>query len=486
MTGFREQGSGIPLTLLHGISSGAASWHKQMALPGYRVLAWDMPGYGESPMLAAAPADAGDYADALARMLDRAGVEQTVLVGHSLGALVAAAFAAKYPQRVLYLVLADVAQGYGQAEAAQREKVWQGRQQQMALGGEAMAQGRAAKLLRPGAREADVATVAAGMRRLRSEGYLAAAWMLAHDDIHRWLADYRGHLSVWCGEQDAITQPELVQGVALRYGAPYIAIPQAGHASYLDNETFFNQQLLRIGEEVREGAKVAFCGRNPDRLASAHAALQNEYPEGEVFSWRCDVLNEAEVQAFADAVATRFGGADMLINNAGQGYVAHFADTPREAWLHEAELKLFGVINPVKAFQSQLEQSDIASITCVNSLLALQPEEHMIATSAARAALLNMTLTLSKELVEKGIRVNSILLGMVESGQWQRRFENRSDKSQSWPQWTADIARKRGIPMARLGKPQEPAQALLFLASPLASFITGAALDVSGGFCRHL
>ncbi|HBQ6262524.1 TPA: alpha/beta hydrolase, partial [Klebsiella pneumoniae] len=52
MTGFREQGSGIPLTLLHGISSGAASWHKQMALPGYRVLAWDMPGYGESPMLA--------------------------------------------------------------------------------------------------------------------------------------------------------------------------------------------------------------------------------------------------------------------------------------------------------------------------------------------------------------------------------------------------------------------------------------------------
>ncbi|MFW8532631.1 SDR family oxidoreductase, partial [Klebsiella pneumoniae] len=84
-----------------------------------------------------------------------------------------------------------------------------------------------------------------------------------------------------------------------------------------------------------------------------------------------------------------------------------------------------------------------------------------IATSAARAALLNMTLTLSKELVDKGIRVNSILLGMVESGQWQRRFESRSDKSQSWQQETADIASKRGIPMARLGKPQEAAQALL-------------------------
>ena len=142
------------------------------------------------------------------------------------------------------------------------------------------------------------------------------------------------------------------------------------------------------------------------------------------------------------------------------------------------------MINPVQAFQPLLERSDIASITCVNSLLALQPEEHMIATSAARAALLNMTLTLSKELVGKGIRVNSILLGMVESGQWQRRFESRADKSQSWPggrrrsrasaafRWRASASRRS--PRRRC------------LASPLASFTTGAALDVSGGFCRHL
>ena len=175
MTGFREQGHGTPLVLLHGISSGAASWHKQMALSGYRVLAWDMPGYGESPMLPVEQANAGDYADALARLLDHAGVERAVVVGHSLGALVASAFAAKYPRRVRYLVLADVAQGYGQAEPEQREKVWQSRQQLIASGAERLAQNRAAKLLHPCAAEADVATVAAGMRKLRREGYLAAA-----------------------------------------------------------------------------------------------------------------------------------------------------------------------------------------------------------------------------------------------------------------------------------------------------------------------
>jgi pimeloyl-ACP methyl ester carboxylesterase len=250
MVEFREQRSGTPLVLLHGISSGAASWHKQMALPGCRVLAWDMPGYGKSPALAAQRANAGDYADALALMLDRAGIWQTVLVGHSLGALVACAFAAKFPERVLHLVLADAAQGYGQAEPEQREKVWRSREQQIALGGEILAQTRAAKLLRPGAREEDIATVAAGMRRLHPAGYLAAAWMLAHDDIHPWLSQYAGPFEVWCGEQDAITQIELVAGLAQRYGMPFTRIPQAGHACYLDNETFFNQQLLRVKEEV--------------------------------------------------------------------------------------------------------------------------------------------------------------------------------------------------------------------------------------------
>jgi len=237
---------------------------------------------------------------------------------------------------------------------------------------------------------------------------------------------------------------------------------------------------------LAEGAKVAFCGRNADRLATACAALKQEFPDGQILALPCDVLQAEQVNTFAAAVAAHFGGVDMLINNAGQGYVATFEQTPHSAWLSEAELKLFGVINPVEAFLPLLSQSDIASITCVNSLLALQPEEHMIATSAARAALLNMTLNLSKTLVDQGIRVNSILLGMVESGQWRRRFEQRSDRQQSWEQWTAEIASKRGIPMKRLGKAQEPAQALLFLASPLASFTTGAALDVSGGFSRHL
>lgn len=237
---------------------------------------------------------------------------------------------------------------------------------------------------------------------------------------------------------------------------------------------------------LQAGAKVAFCGRNSERLNRAENQLRSEFPNAQLMSVECDVLDLASCHTFASTVEQQWGAVDMLIANAGQGYVSSLDETPDDAWLSETQLKLFGVLNPLKAFRSQLAASDIGSLTCVNSLLALQPEPHMIATSAARAALLNMTHNLAHELIEDGIRVNSILLGMVESGQWRRRFEQRSDSEQSWEDWIAGIARKRGIPMGRLGRPEEPARALVFLASPMASFTTGAALDVSGGFNRHL
>jgi NAD(P)-dependent dehydrogenase (short-subunit alcohol dehydrogenase family) len=235
-----------------------------------------------------------------------------------------------------------------------------------------------------------------------------------------------------------------------------------------------------------QGARVAFCGRDATRLQQAEHSLREAFPEAEWITSACDVLDKAAVQRFADTVGERFGGVDMLINNAGQGRVATLDETDDQAWLDETRLKLFGVLHPVRAFLPMLERSDAASITCVNSLLALQPEPHMIATSAARAALLNFTHSLAQELVSKRIRVNSILLGMVESGQWRRRFGQRNDRELDWQAWTARIAERRGIPMGRMGRPEEPARALVFLASPLASYTTGSCIDVSGGFSRQL
>jgi NAD(P)-dependent dehydrogenase (short-subunit alcohol dehydrogenase family) len=234
---------------------------------------------------------------------------------------------------------------------------------------------------------------------------------------------------------------------------------------------------------LEEGARVAICGRDEGRLEAARASLD---AGGRLLALRCDVLKKAEVQAFADAVAEWGGGAlDLLVNNAGQGRVSTFEETTDEAWRDELELKFFSQILPLRAFRPLLERAEAPAIVGVNSLLALQPEPHMVCTSAARAGVQSLMKSLATEFAP-AIRVNSVLLGLVDSGQWQRRFEARANPSQTREEWFGDLARKKGIPLGRLGLPEEPARAILFLGSPAASYVTGASLEVSGGVSRHI
>jgi NAD(P)-dependent dehydrogenase (short-subunit alcohol dehydrogenase family) len=232
---------------------------------------------------------------------------------------------------------------------------------------------------------------------------------------------------------------------------------------------------------LAEGWRVAICGRDEARLASAAETLG---APDRLLALRCDVLDAGSVGALAEAVRVRFGGCDVLVNNAGQGRVSTFADTTDAAWREETDLKLFSVLRPLRAFLPLLEGSPAAAVVNVNALLGRQPEPHMVATSAARAAVLNLSRSLAVELAPKGIRVNSILLGLVESGQWRRRFAAREDATQDWPAWSGALARAKGIPLGRLGRPEEAAEAILFLASPRASYVTGTSIDVSGGLSR--
>jgi len=244
--------------------------------------------------------------------------------------------------------------------------------------------------------------------------------------------------------------------------------------------------LATAGLFLRAGASVAICGRDEARLERAQVALEAKHAGCPLLVKRSDVLDATEMDAFANAVAERFGSADMLINNAGQGRVSTFADTSDEDWREELELKYFSIIRPTRAFVPLLKKSPAPSIVCVNSLLALQPEAHMVATSSARAGVLNLVKSLAKELAPQRIRVNSILIGLVESGQWRRRFEQQAEPGQTWDAWAAELARKKNIPLGRLGRPEEPAQALLYLATALSSYTTGSHIDVSGGIAHHV
>lgn len=243
--------------------------------------------------------------------------------------------------------------------------------------------------------------------------------------------------------------------------------------------------LAAVRGFLAAGARVALCARTPHRLTEVEASLVSEFGRDRVLARSLSVLDQSAVASFAAAVEDRFGSCDCLVTNAGQGRVSTYADTSDDAWREELDLKFFSQLHPIRAFEPMLRAATGGSIVAVNSLLAYQPEPHMVCTSAARAGVQNLLKSLAGELAPD-IRVNSVLLGLIDSQQWQRRFEARADTNQSRAAWIADLAAQKNIPLRRLGIPEEAANAIVFLGSAAASYITGARLEVSGGVSRFV
>ncbi|MBA3311378.1 MAG: SDR family oxidoreductase [Nocardioidaceae bacterium] len=233
---------------------------------------------------------------------------------------------------------------------------------------------------------------------------------------------------------------------------------------------------------VDEGACVATCARNVDRLAAETARIA-ETAADRLLTLGCDVRSGEDTEEFIAAVAERFGGIDGLVSNAGESRMKPFADTTWEDWHDELELKFASVLNPLTAALAHLRRSDAAAVVNVNAILARQPETRLVATSAARAGVLNLSKNLATELAADGIRVNSVCLGLIDSGQWRRRYE-AAGPAGSFEAWSAAVAADRGVPLGRFGTPIEVAYVITSLLSPLASFVTGSSLDVGGGVGR--
>ncbi len=236
------------LVLLHGISSGSGSWVQQLDVLGRhcRVLAWDAPGYGRSADLPDSQPGAMDYAERLADWLDALGVERCWLVGHSLGAMIAAAFAHRYPGRLDGLLLASPAQGYGKSDADTRERIYHQRPDVLEqLGADGLAARRAVALLSASATAEQVELVADSMKQLRLPGFRAASWLLAHDDIWSYLPVDVTVRRVICGGMDGITPPQGARQLAQDFDATeFVEIPAAGHACYIEAAALVNQTLM--------------------------------------------------------------------------------------------------------------------------------------------------------------------------------------------------------------------------------------------------
>ncbi|VCU68472.1 4,5:9,10-diseco-3-hydroxy-5,9, 17-trioxoandrosta-1(10),2-diene-4-oate hydrolase [Pigmentiphaga humi] len=235
---YRQAGAqtegGMAIVLLHGIGSGAGSWlHAALALAGRtRVIAWDAPGYGQSAPLAPESPGAEDYALRLHQMLDALGVERCVLAGHSLGTLMATAYAhGPGRQRVQRLILLSPTRGYGNPALAERQEAVRAERLRIleTEGIAGMARTRPAKMLSSERAPEALAWVRWNMERLNLAGYRQAVQMLCNADMARY-APAAMPVEVHSGDEDTVTIPANCRAIAAMFDAPYAPIAAAGHA----------------------------------------------------------------------------------------------------------------------------------------------------------------------------------------------------------------------------------------------------------------
>lgn len=243
---YRAGGSRGPVVvLLHGISSGAASWLPCASLLAAqaRVVAWDAPGYGNSSPLPQAQPKASDYAARLEELMRALGVRPDVIVGHSLGALMAAAYVSQAAPELMprRLLLVSPAQGYGGPgrEEKSREVETQRLDALATLGVDGLAERGPRRLLAPDSTPGAQAWVRWNMARLREAGYRQAVSMLCRDDIAAYLSRRPAEVpaAVACGAQDVVTTPLASRDLADRFSLPFSLLPDAGHVCYVDRPT---------------------------------------------------------------------------------------------------------------------------------------------------------------------------------------------------------------------------------------------------------
>ncbi len=252
-----EAGQGDAIVLLHGVGSAARSFDAQIdgLSRRWRVLAWNAPGYDGSVCFSDDAPPVGDYAQVVAEWLDAAQIERCHLVGHSLGSLIAARFAADHPDRVKTLTLASCAVGHARLDAETRAKLLAGRLDDVAtLGPRAMAEKRGPRLLGPDASPDAIRAVIDVMGAVDPRGYAQAARMLSGGDMFADIARLPPMMPVQIvyGTADVITPPEVnLRVAAARPGARVETIDRAGHALYLEAPERFNAILETFMEARR-------------------------------------------------------------------------------------------------------------------------------------------------------------------------------------------------------------------------------------------
>jgi NAD(P)-dependent dehydrogenase (short-subunit alcohol dehydrogenase family) len=229
---------------------------------------------------------------------------------------------------------------------------------------------------------------------------------------------------------------------------------------------------------VGEGARgVGVMARDAERLEATAMALRSA--GGDALGFAGDVRRGEDLARFVALAEDRWGRIDGVVNNAGELSAGAFAEHGDEVWEQDLALKLMGAVRLTRLALPALRASRGAVVNTL-AVSGKAPDALSTPTSVSRAAGLALTKALSRELAPQGIRVNAVLIGVIESGQLERYAAEAGISPQAYYK---RMVASSGIPLGRVGRPQEFADIGSFLLSERASYITGTAVNLDGGLC---
>lgn len=236
---------------------------------------------------------------------------------------------------------------------------------------------------------------------------------------------------------------------------------------------------------AKGGARVAACARSEERIKALSSELEGE---GHL-CLSADLLQPEATQSLVEKIMASFGGLDILVNNVGMILkLGTFLDLQDEDWEDSFKINLMPAVRLTRLLLPALKNSSAGRIINISSIAAGRPGELFPHYSAMKAALSNLTVSLSQTLAADNILVNSVSPGPVWSNSWESEAQAASQKS---GEDIADVRQRiqsqtsQSVPLKRMGLPQDITGLVLFLASDHANWITGTNFTVDGGITQN-
>jgi len=218
-----------------------------------------------------------------------------------------------------------------------------------------------------------------------------------------------------------------------------------------------------------EGADLVLGARGVDGVEAASAALAEEYPDGRFLPVGCDVSSWDSVSELMDRTVEKFEKIDFLINNAGITRDNLVMRMKKEEWDDVLAANLTGVFNTCRLAARQMLRQRAGRIVNITSVVGLLGNAGQVNYAASKGGIISLTYSLAREMASRGVLVNAVAPGFIET-----------DMTAAMPE-AAREAMSEGIPLARIGKPEEISALVAFLCGPGASYITGEVIRVDGG-----